>query len=651
MGAAPRDHRPRTGPGTRRSSRQDPAPAARPLGRNRGPVCRWIRKNLRVISVGAVMSDSKTQLPTQPAIPFDVEILANPSQEQLRELALEHTPFCEKTAYGNINKVARNKARMAKYTYVVDRKGEPEAYSHKTIGPDAAQKLIDAQAEYIRGANQLIQIDGYVGLGERAVPVQWLYTIEGANIAGMQQVLSFPRESVETPEQLAQPFKPAFRLFYTPNFHPDMPGGQAIVADLDNYVTHIMGPDYFGESKKGALRMLCAFNYRNGGLVMHAGAKAIDTGDQQLVMGVLGLSGTGKTTTTFSKQGKLAQPVQDDMVCIWPRGEISITENGCFAKTFGLTEEAEPVIYRGTVDATAWLENAYVDAEGKPDFFKAILGPEDVARLEDVLIGTGAPADNVEKFISGEVKADDVVDSNGVPNDGWDFVAWTENGRSIVPMSAVEGSADLHNLPDLRSLGILNRDEGEDAATPGILRFSSPSQAAGYMMLGETSKTSAAGKDRGKTRSPFTQPFFPLAHSLQAVRFSELAATFHQTGMWLMNTGYVGGDGKSVKAGSGLKVKIPHSSAMLEHLLAGDIKWTVDPDFGYDVVDVEAPENAELVSKVPVEILQPRRWYEANGKLEIYEAWVSRMKQERRAYLEKWGVDTAIVDAVDGKAA
>ncbi len=32
-----------------------------------------------------------------------------------------------------------------------------------------------------------------------------------------------------------------------------MPGGQAIIVDLDNYVTYIMGADYFGESKKGCL--------------------------------------------------------------------------------------------------------------------------------------------------------------------------------------------------------------------------------------------------------------------------------------------------------------------------------------------------------------------------------------------------------------
>ncbi len=588
------------------------------------------------------------QLPTQPAVPFSVEILRNPSQAQLRELALEHTPFCQETADGSINKVARNKARMAKFTYIIDRKGDAERFSHNTIEPDKAQELIDAQAEYVEKSGKVIAIEAYVGLGKRAMPVQWLYTIEGANIAGMQQVLSFPRERVEGAEKAAQPFQPAFRLVYTPDFHPDMPGRQCIVVDLDNYRTYIMGADYFGESKKGALRMLAAFQFEHGGLLMHAGSKLINHGQQRITMGVLGLSGTGKTTTTFSRQGDAVHPVQDDMVAIWPQGEISVTENGCFAKTFGLTEDSEPVIYRATKRREAWLENVYIDGEGKPDFFKHILEPGDVKRLRDVLIGTGAPADNVDAYIKGDVQAVDIVDDHGVPDDGWDFVAWSENGRSIVPMSTIEDAADLDTLPGLRSLGILNRDEGEDAATPGILRFSSPEQAAGYLMLGETSKTSAAGKDRGKTRSPFTQPFFPLHHKLQARRFSELAATFDHTTMWLMNTGYVGGSAKTVKEGNGLKVKIPHSSAMLQALIGEDIKWTVDPDFGYEVVDVEAQENAELLAKVPAEILQPRRWFETNGKMDIYESWVARMKQERRAFLERYEVDPKIVSAVAG---
>jgi phosphoenolpyruvate carboxykinase (ATP) len=587
------------------------------------------------------------QLPTQPPIPYDVEILANPSQEQLRQLALEHTPYCEKTALGNINKVARNKARMAKFTYVVDRKSDPSRFSHSTIAPAKAQSLIDEQAKYIARKGKLISIEGYVGRGPNAIPVQWLYTLEAANIAGMQQVLSFPRDAVETPEQLAKPFQPALRLVYTPDHHPDMPGGQAIIADLDNYVTHIMGPDYFGESKKGALRMSCALIFDNGGLLMHSGAKAVHTGDgQQQTMAILGLSGTGKTTTTFSKQGEAVEPIQDDMVAIWPGGSISITENGCFAKTDALTEESEPVIYRGTVHPSAWLENVYTDADGNVDFAKGPLSAEEVAFHRDVLIGTGAPADNVDQYIAGKVSYDDVVNEFGVPNDGWDFVRWSENGRSIIPMSAIENAADLNAIPNLRSLGILNRDEGPDAATPGIVRFTDPRQAAAYFMLGETSKTSAAGKDRGRTRSPFTQPFFPLAHSLQAERFTELAKTFAETTMWLMNTGYVGGGAREVERGEALKIKIRHSSAMLEALISDSIKWIKDPDFGYDIVDVEAPDNTALVEAVGIDILQPRRWFAAKDRMGEYDEWVVQMKAQRVAFLRKHDVEDGIANSV-----
>ncbi|MEE9382809.1 MAG: phosphoenolpyruvate carboxykinase (ATP) [Nannocystaceae bacterium] len=584
-------------------------------------------------------------LPTQPPIPFSVEVLANASQEQLRQLALEHTPHCVRSAHGTINKVARNKARMAKYTYVIHREGDASAYSHNTIVPATAQALINQQAEYIRNKGKLIAIEGYIGLGERSVPCQWLYTLEAANIAGMQQVLSFPRDQVEAKERQGHPFSPALRLYYTPDCIPDIEGGQAIIVDLDTYTTYIMGADYFGESKKGALRMLAALIFERGGLVMHAGAKAVHTRQSSLTMAILGLSGTGKTTTTFSKQGDCARPVQDDMIALWRSGEVSVTENGCFAKTFGLSEVTEPTIYRGTCDATAWTENVYLDETGTPDFCKAVLSPEEVARIRDTLIDTGADAKHVDAYIRGEVGLAEARE-DGICRDGWDFVSWTENGRSIIPMSCVEDAADLKELPALRSLGILNRDEGRDAAMPGILRFTSSEQAAGYLMLGETSKTSAAGKERGKTRSPFTQPFFPFAHKLQAQRFSELAATFPSTTMWLMNTGYVGGGAAEVERDLALKVQIHHSSAMLEALVSGDIKWTIDPDFGYEIVDVDAPENRKLLETVPAPILQPQLWFRARGRGDDYAQWVERMNLERRAFLERFDVEEGIIHAV-----
>jgi len=579
--------------------------------------------------------------------PFDVEYIENPSQPELRELAIAHTPCVQQTAVGSINKVSRNKARMAKYTYIIDTQ---DRWSHQIMDPDKARGLIERQAKYIADKGKLIAIDGYVGLGDRSFGTTWLYTPEGANIAGMQQILAFPRSDVETDEQLAASFEPTFRLYYTPDLKlDDMPGGQAIIVDMENWTTYVIGADYFGESKKGILRMLNHYVYQKGGLVLHAGAKAVTASDGgKLTMTIMGLSGTGKTTTTFSKQGDLTEPIQDDMVALWPHGALSITENGCFAKTDGLSLETEPVLFTATTGSEAWIENVFLEADGSFDFTKGVLSVEDVTRLRDILIATGAKAENVDKYIAGGVNVDDVVDSQGIPADGWDFVVWTQNGRSIVPMSSIPEAADLHNIPRVKSMGILNRDEGRDAAMPGIVRFTSAEQAAGYFMLGETSKTSAAGKDRGKTRSPFTQPFFPAKHGLQAKRFAELAATMSGVTMWLMNTGYIGGEASDTKENNALKVKIRHSSAMLEALLSGTIKWKKDPDFGYEIVDVDAPENAHLVAQVPAEILNPSRFYDGRGRHADYEQWVSQMKEARTDFLKQFDVSDAIVEAIAG---
>jgi len=579
--------------------------------------------------------------------PFDVEYIENPTQSELRELAIAHTPCVQQTSVGSINKVTRNKARMAKYTYIIDTE---DRWSHQIIAPDKARGLIERQAKYIADKGKLIAIDGYSGLGSGAFGTTWLYTPEGANIAGMQQILAFPRSAAESDEQLAQPFQPTFRLFYTPDLMlDDMPGRQAIIVDMENWTTYVIGADYFGESKKGILRMLNHYVYQKGGLVLHAGAKAVtSTSGDKVTMTIMGLSGTGKTTTTFSKQGDLTEPIQDDMVSLWPHGALSITENGCFAKTDGLSLETEPVLYEATIGPDAWVENVFLEADGSFHFTKNVLSTADVSRLRDILVGTGANAENVDKYIGGDVKVDEVVDSHGIPADGWDFVVWTQNGRSIVPLSSIPDAADLSNIPQVKSMGILNRDEGYDAAMPGILRFTSPEQAAGYFMLGETSKTSAAGKERGKTRSPFTQPFFPAKHGLQAKRFAELAATMPGVTMWLMNTGYIGGEANDAKENKALNIKIRHSSAMLEALLSESIKWKTDPDFGYEIVDVDAPENAELVSKVPAEILDPRRFYDGRGRHADYEQWVDHMKEARTEFLKKFDVADAIIAATMG---
>ena len=62
----------------------------------------------------------------------------------------------------------------------------------------------------------------------------------------------------------------------------------------------MLNSDYFGESKKGGLRMWNNIVYDRGGLSLHAGCKVIPVNGKPTTVLIVGLSGTGKTTTTFT---------------------------------------------------------------------------------------------------------------------------------------------------------------------------------------------------------------------------------------------------------------------------------------------------------------------------------------------------------------
>ena len=123
-----------------------------------------------------------------------------------------------------------------------------------------------------------------------------------ANIPAMQQQLYFPADD---------DWAPVFNVIYTPGLKaPGKPDDRMILVDLDNYVTRVLGSDYFGESKMGGLRMWNHYVYQRGGLALHSGLKTFpDVDGVEKAALILGLSGTGKTTTTFRGQlGSL--PVQ-----------------------------------------------------------------------------------------------------------------------------------------------------------------------------------------------------------------------------------------------------------------------------------------------------------------------------------------------------
>jgi phosphoenolpyruvate carboxykinase (ATP) len=146
-------------------------------------------------------------------------------------------------------------------------------------------------------------------------------------------------------------------------------------------------------------------------------------------------------------------------------------------------------------------------------------------------------------------------------------------------------------------------------------------------MLGETKGTAAGGaEEAGKSlRVPGTNPFFPMPHDLQGNRFLELLEE-HPLEVYLMNTGRVGGPEEDERS---KKVRIKHSSAIVEGIAEGTIRWEADPDFGYLVA-------ASVPGIDDDEVLQPRKLYGRTGRLDEYREHVQRLKAERSEFLREF---------------
>ena len=483
----------------------------------------------------------------------------NPTTERLRELT-EKMPNSQVTQFGNVVVKARVDSRSTKSTFIVD---DSTNATKQTITREEYDRVAAEQDGYIAGIDVVV-VDGYIGSDPAfRTRARLIMEAANANVAGMQKQLYYPVDEEYDPQTWAADTT----VIYTPSLAaPGYPDDRLIAVDLNANITRVLNSDYFGESKKGGLRMWNNVVYNRGGLALHAGCKVIPKNGSPTGVLIVGLSGTGKTTTTFTTQLD-SKPAQDDFVALMPAGRVYTTENGCFAKTFGLNPEFEPAIYNATTKPDAYLENVSVDADGKVDFFDT---------------------------------------------------SYTKNGRTTWPFSYVDPWPG-NDLPPAEFLLILNRNEN---IVPAVARLDR-AQAAAYFMLGETTGTSAGGKDEeGKfLRVPGTNPFFPRDMADMGNRMLELLDS-HELKVFVLNTGRIGGTDEATSK----KVTIPYSSATVQAIVQDTIEWVIDPDFGYEVA-------ASLPGVDDVEILQPRRLYERQGRRADYDAMVARLKHERKEFL------------------
>src|SRR6266513_1838779 len=192
----------------------------------------------------------------------------NPPAERLRELT-ELMPNSKKTEFGNVVVKARVDARSTRSTFIVD---DSTNTGKQTISREEYDRIAAMQDTYIAQSHMVV-VDGYIG-SEPAFRTRARLIIEtaNANVAGMQKQLYYPVENGYDPAG----WQPDTTVIYTPNLAaPGYPDDRVIAVDLNANITRVLNSDYFGESKKGGLRMWNNIVYNRGGLELQAGCKVI----------------------------------------------------------------------------------------------------------------------------------------------------------------------------------------------------------------------------------------------------------------------------------------------------------------------------------------------------------------------------------------
>jgi len=337
-------------------------------------------------------------------------------------------------------------------------------------------------------------------------------------------------------------------------------------------LTIILGIDYYGEAKMAVLRMAMHFmRDKRGGLGLHAGSKLyhLNINESLVTKGALifGLSGTGKTTITcFNHNLKSPEGItilQDDINMFTFSTYAYGTERNFYIKTDNVTQQ--PDLLQACLSSEAILENVVVTPAGDIDF-------------DDFSIST--------------------------------------NGRCIVQRKDIPNTSE--NI-DLSSTDIILFNTRRYDIPP-VGRFISPAQCAAFLMLGESTITSADDPSRvgeSKRIVAFDPFIIDNPHKNGNIFYNILNRNPHLQG-YLLNTGKIGGIEEGIKITPEVTFKI------VEEILRGTISWRYDPVIGYEL--------AEEVPGLDISSFDP---YNIYGK-EKYKYMMESLQKERREYLNKF---------------
>jgi phosphoenolpyruvate carboxykinase (ATP) len=506
-------------------------------------------------------------------------------EKRVRSMAEEHGT---RTTFGNYNFTSTVKNRSAGLTVYV---GSPKV-QQKNLNPrqreilwNLPQTIADLH-KYLERA-PLVAIERTMGDNPIFTPHCTLYVSvqrkEMIRLAYMVSQTLFP------PKQ--KPSEPRLQLIYVPEWQEK---DRQILVFPEIGVTCVLGTDYYGEAKKGFLRMAMWMAKQRGMLGLHAGAKIIrakgrDGKIRRYGVLIFGLTATGKTTHTchnhgLTEKGEGIEIIQDDVVFLRPDCSALGTEKGFYLKTEGVTPEIQPLIYAAVAKPDAIFENVLVDYLGNVYFG------------DETLTGNARgimQRDDFGEFKSASVNLSPINELDGL------LIFFITRRNTVVPIAS-KLTAE---------------------------------QAAAAFMLGESIETSGSDPRRAgeSVREVGTNPFIVGDEAEEGNRFYEFIKKHEdKIQLYQLNTGGVGEimlkaeDGTKAIRQKVLRVEIPEMAAIIRGIARGDVEWTDDKNFG---------------TKVPAKVLDidmsrfDLSKYYSQEQITYY---VQSLKKERIEYLSKF---------------
>ena len=514
-----------------------------------------------------------------------------------KELGQTAERYGVRTVYGNYNFVSTTKNRSAWLTVYLG--------SEKVLQPQLDQRqkeiLIDASRtvesvhKYVASA-PIVCVERTMGDNPYFDPHCTLY------------VSAHRKEMIRLAYMIGQtlfPFSqkapgPELYLLFIPEWQEK---DRQILVFPEINVTYVLGTDYYGEAKKGFLRMAMWAAKQEGMLGVHAGAKIVKARDstgriRRYSVILFGLSATGKTTHACHNHGLLEdgegqEVAQDDVVFVRPDGSALGSEKGFYLKTGYLDPKVQPIIFRAAISHNTIFENVMVDYMGNVHF---------------------------------------------------DDITLTENGRAIIQRDDLGADKSENvNLPPLDELDgmiiifITRRNTVIPIASKLTLE-----QAATAFMLGESIETSAGDPRRAgeSVREVGTNPFIVGDEAYEGNWFYDFLKRYgDKVQCYLLNTGGVGEVRENRKDGNkilrqALRMEIPEIAAIIRGIVRNSVEWTRNPYF-----DTLVPVNVNGLQMAKFDL---SKFYSQ----EQINAYVNKLKAERLAWLKKFeNLNPAILNA------